>query len=182
MIDARTMVAIKTLSNAAAIKVLAALKAGIVDMTELAAACGISVTYTRLVLGKLIASGFITAPRATDLANVKVVVAERMAELACAIECVDANGEPIDATPPSRGAKGDIAANILSCVPCCRSIAAIAKMAGTDYLTAWAVVGDGFKSGVLAKPESMAVSEALAAGLVEFSADRAIAQAAEVVA
>lgn len=182
MIGARDMIAIKILSNAAAIKILTGIKAGIVDMAELATAGGISVAYTRLLLGKLIANGFITATRATDLASVKVVVAERMAELACAIECIDANGEPIDATPPCRGGKGDIASNVLSCVPCCRSIAAIAKTAGTDYLTAWAAVSDGFKLGVLVKPEGMTVSDALAAGLVEFSSDRAIAQAAEVMA
>lgn len=182
MIDAKGMVAIKILGNSTAIKVLAALKAGIVDMTELAAACGISVIYARMVLGRLIANGFITAARATDLASVKVIVAERMAELACDIECVYATGEPIAATPPHRGAKGDISANAMSCVPCCRSISAIAKMAGADYLAVRVALIDGLKSGVLVMPSGMTVNEALAAGLVEFSADRAIAQAAEVMA
>ena len=76
MIGARDMIAIKILSNAAAIKILTGIKAGMVDMAELATACGISVAYTRLLLGKLIANGFITASRATDLTSAKVTVVE----------------------------------------------------------------------------------------------------------
>ena len=182
MISARDMIAVKVLSNAAAIKVLSALKAGVTDVGELAAACGITPTYTRLVIGKLIANGFISAPRATDLANARLTVAERMAELACAIECVYANGEPIAPTPPHRGKRGDITANVLSCIPCCRSIAAIAAMAGTDYMTAWTAFNLGISDGLVVVPEGMRALEALATGQLEFSADRVKAQVAEVMA
>ena len=182
MIDARDMIAIKILSNGAAIKVLSALKAGVTDVGELAAACGITPTYTRLVLGKLIANGFISAPRATDLANARLTVAERMAELACAIECIDTNGEPIAAPPPRRGGKGDITANVLSCISCCRSIAAIAAMVGIDYMSAWTAFNLGISDGLVVVPEGMRALEALATGQLEFSADRAKAQVAEVMA
>lgn len=182
MIDARDMIAIKVLGNAAAIKVLLALKAGFADIIELADACGITPTYVRLVMGKLVAHGFVSAPRPTDLANARLTVVERMAELAQAIECIDANGEPIEPTPPRRGDKGDITANVLSCIPCCRSIRAIAVMARTDYMSAWTAFNLGISDGLVIVPDGMRALEALASGQLEFSADRVKAQVAEVMA
>ena len=93
MIGARDMIAIKLLSNKAAIKLLSGIRAGVTDLGELAKATGVTFAYARLMVGKLIVNGFVEALRPTDLTGARVTVVERMASLANAIECIDANGQ-----------------------------------------------------------------------------------------
>ena len=180
MIGARDMIAIKLISNKAAIKLLSGIRAGVTDIDELAKATGVTFAYARLMVGKLIVNGFVEALRPTDLTGARVTVVERMASLANAIECIDANGEPLDPTPPNRPGYGGLSANVLSCIPCCRSISAMARMAGVGRPIAWAAIQEAKELGLIVAPEGQSITEAIAAGTLEFSADGIRAMTAEV--